>query len=589
MGMTTDGLSYWQAESEGINLLDSTIGDLLDRRAAESSTHEAIVYSCYPEFGDVLNIRWTYQDYRAGANAIAKGLLALGLDKGDHIAIMAGNLPDWPLLFMAAAKAGLVLITINPVLQAAEIEYILKQGDARALFFMANVRTIDHLATMRSLTTPGMHNGEVTSERLPLLRYLCLMGMPPAGLLQQEGWRPTLLREVVASGAATGDEALRARQAHVRPSDPAILMYTSGTTGFPKGALLTHYGLVNNAIVYGKRLEPFAQRAGLDLEELRSNATLPFFHVGGLVANLLIPLYQGTTVFPLLAFDPVKAMQVISSERCHVSGGVPTMIMAILQHPDFDKYDLSSLKVIGTGAAPVPVFLMEQVKARMGADVTIAFGQTEGSCAITTTLPDDPFELKSATVGKPVAHVDVKIIDPATGAAVPAGQRGELCYRGFVAMAGYYKMPEKTADVIDSEGWLHSGDLATMNAQGYINIVGRLKDMVIRGGENLFPFEIEQLLVRHPKIADAQVLGVPDTFFGEELLAVVIPKAGQQLTEEELREYCQGRLSHQKIPRYFQFVEAYPLTGSGKVQKFLLREQAIQALGLAGAANTRMA
>jgi len=589
MGMTTDGLSYWQAETEGINLLEMTIGDLLNRRADELPTQEAIVYSCYPEFGDALNIRWTYQDYRDRANAVAKGLLALGLNKGDHIAIMAANLPDWPLLFMAAAKAGLVLITINPVLQAAEIEYLLKQGDARALFFMATVRTIDHLATIRLLTTPGVRNGEVTSERLPRLSYVSLLGMPPAGLMQQEGWRPTHLREMIAGGAAISDEALAERQAAVSPSDPAILMYTSGTTGFPKGARLSHYGLVNNAIVYAKRLEPFALRAGLDLQEVRSNVTLPYFHVAGIVANLLLPLYQGSTIFPLLAFDPVKAMQVISSERCHTTGGVPTMIMAILQHPDFDRYDLSSLKIVGIGAAPVPVFLMEQVKARMGADVFITFGQTEGSCAVTSTLSDDPFELKAATVGKPLAHIEVKIIDPATGTIVPVGERGELCYRGFVVMAGYYKMPEKTAEVIDTDGWMHSGDLATMNAMGYVNIVGRLKEMVIRGGENLFPREIEEFLIRHPKVADAQVLGVPDPFFGEELLAVVIPKRGEQLTEEELREHCKGQISHQKIPRYFQFVDAYPLTASGKVQKFVLRERAIRDLGLEEVAQTKTA
>ena len=589
MGMTNDGLSYWQAESEGFELLDVTIGGLLDRRADELPTQEAMVYSCYPEFGDALNIRWTYQDYRERANAVAKGLMALGLNKGDHVAAWAINLPEWPLLMMGAAKAGLVLVTINPVLQAAEVEYILKQGDVRALFFMARVRDYDHLATIRSLVTPGTNSGEVTSERLPMLRYVSLLGSPPAGLLGQEGWRPTLLREVIAAGISVSDAALAERQASARPSDPAILMYTSGTTGFPKGALLTHYGLVNNAVVYAKRLEPFAQREGFDVKEMRGNATLPYFHVAGIVSNLLIPLYEGSTICPLLAFDPVKAMQVISRERCHVFGAVPTMILAILQHPDFDRYDLSSLKIVGTGAAPVPVFLMEQVKARMGADVFIAFGQTEGSCAITTTLSDDPFELKAATVGKPLPYIDVKIIDPATGEVVPVGERGELCYRGFLVMQGYYKMPEKTAETIDSEGWVHSGDLVTMDAQGYINIVGRLKDMVIRGGENLFPFEIEQFLIRHPKVADVQVVGVPNKFFGEELLAVVIAKQGEQLTEEELREYCKGQISHQKIPRYFQFVESYPMTASGKVQKFILRENAIKTLGLEEVTRMRTA
>jgi fatty-acyl-CoA synthase len=589
MGMTTGGLSYWQAESEGIDLLDLTIGDLLDRRANELPTQEAIVYSSYPEFGDALTLRWTYQDYRQRANAVAKGLMALGLKKGDHIAVWAANLPEWPLLLLGAAKAGLVLVTINPLLQAAEVEYMLKQGDVRALFFMARVRTYDHLATLRSLMTPAAKNGEVTSERLPLLTVVSLLGMAPASLLEQEGWRPSFLHEVVATGAQLSDAQLDERQASVSPSDPAILMYTSGTTGFPKGALLTHYGLVNNAVVYSKRLEPFAQREGLDLRQIRGNTWFPFFHVAGIVSGLLAPLYEGSTVYPLLAFDPTKALQVISAERLFRSGGVSTTIQALLLHPDWASYDLSSLKVVGSGGAPVPLFLMEQVKDRLGADVYICFGQTEGSCCITMTLADDPFELKAATVGKPLPHLEVKITDPATGQIVPVGQRGELCYRGFLVMAGYYQMPQKTAEVMDADGWLHSGDLATMNAQGYLNIVGRLKEMVIRGGENLFPVEIEEFLIRHPKVANAQVVGVPDAFFGEELLAVVIPRSGEELSEAELRAYCQGQISHQKIPRYFQFVESYPVTGSGKVQKFVLREQAIKALGLEEVANRKTA
>jgi fatty-acyl-CoA synthase len=418
MGMMNNGLAYWQAETEGIDLLDLTMGDLLDQRAEEIPSQEAIVYSCYPEFGDTLNSRWTYKDYRNRANAVAKGLLALGLQKGDHIAILAANLPDWPLLMMAAAKAGLVLVTINPLLRAAEIEYILKQGDVRALFFMAQVRDYDHLATIRAVITPGSKHGEVTSERFPLLRHVSLLGMPPAGLMQQEGWRPTLLREVITAGAQVSDTAVAERQALVSPSDPATLIYTSGTTGFPKGALLTHAGLVNNAVVYTKRLEPFAQREGLALQELRGSSWFPFFHVAGIVTGLLAPLYAGSATYPLLAFDPVKAMQIISSERCLVVGGVSTMIQALLAHPDVAHYDLSSLKVVGSGGAPVPLFLMEQVKTRLGADVCICFGQTEGSCCITMTLADDPFQLKAATVGKALPHIEIKIIDPATGEIV---------------------------------------------------------------------------------------------------------------------------------------------------------------------------
>ena len=482
---------------------------------------------------------------------------------------------------MAAAKAGLVLVTVNPVLRAHEVEYILKQGDVQALFFMARIRDHDCLASVRSMTTPGAHNGEVSSERLPALRYVSLMGAPPADLLAQEDWRPTLFQEMVADGKKINTEALRGRQASVKPRDPVQIQYTSGTTGFPKGAVLHHYGILNNAML-------FAQRWGLRQSDRYCNP-MPLFHTAGCVLAVLGTLYAGSTLHPLLAFEPLKALQIISRERCTFLVGVPTMLLAMVQHPDFDHYDLSTFKQMLTGGAPVPVALMEQVKERMGADVSIVFGQTETSPIITQTLPSDPFERKAATCGMPLPHTEIKVIDPATGKTVPCGQRGEICTRGYLVMAGYYQMPEKTAETIDSEGWLHTGDLATINAQGYVNIVGRLKDMVIRGGENLFPAEIEEFLIRHPKVADVQVLGVPDAFFGEELLAVVIAKAGEQLTEQELREYCQGQISHQKIPRYFQFVEGYPLTASGKVQKFVLRERAIKSLGLEDVAKTRTA
>jgi fatty-acyl-CoA synthase len=298
------------------------------------------------------------------------------------------------------------------------------------------------------------------------------------------------------------------------------------------------------------------------------------------VLAVLASIYAGSTLHPLIAFDPLKTLQVLSTERCTTFGGVPTMLLAILQHPEFSKYDLSSLRTVVSGGSPVPIYVMEQVKERMGADVAIVFGQTESHAAITLTLKDDSFELKSSTVGVPFPHTEVKIINPATGETVACGERGELCCRGFLVMRGYYKMPEKTAETIDSEGWLHTGDLATMNTHGYINIVGRLKEMIIRGGENVFPREVEEFLIRHPKVADVQVLGVPDKFFVEELLAVVLPQEEVELTEEELRAFCKDQISHQKIPRYFQFVKAFPMTASGKVQKFVLRENAIKELGL---------
>src|SRR5205823_546769 len=552
MGMSNDGLSYWQSESDGIPLLEISIGDLLDRRAEEITIQEAIVYSCYHEFGGALDIRLTYREYRERVNGIARGLLALGLNKGDHIAVWAVNLPEWPLLELAAFKAGLVLITINPVLRAHEVEYILKQGDVTALFFMARIRDHDCLATMRSLTTPGTKNGDVTGEILPKLRYMSLLGAPPAGLVEQEGWRPTLFREMVADGAQVSADTLYERQASVKSTDPGQILYTSGTTGFPKGAVQSQHGILNNGAI-------FARRWGMKQGD-RVCTAMPFFHAGGCVLGILAALGAGSTLHPMIAFDPLKALQIISTERCTMFGGVPTMLLAIMQHPDFGKYDLSCLRSVISGGSPVPVYLMEQVKERMGADVAIVFGQTEASAAITLTLQDDTFELKSATVGVPMPHSEVKIIDPATGKPVPYGERGELCCRGYLVMDGYYNMPEKTAETIDNEGWLHSGDLATMNERGYINIVGRLKEMVIRGGENIFPREVEELLIRHPKVADAQVLGVPDAFFGEALLAVILPKEGEEISEQELRDFCKERISHQKIPQYIQFVKSYPMT-----------------------------
>jgi fatty-acyl-CoA synthase len=407
------------------------------------------------------------------------------------------------------------------------------------------------------------------------------MGMPQASLLEQADWRPTLLREVVAAGLQVSDVLLSQRQGAVTALDPAMIMYTSGTTGSPKGAVLIHRGLLNNGWL-------MAQRWRLQQTD-RYCTPMPFFHVGGCVCGMLAVLTAGCTLHPMMAFDTVKFLQINSRERCTFSAGVPTMLVAVLQHPDFEQYDLSSLRQVIIGGAPVPVALMEQVHAHIGADASIVYAQTEASCTMTQTLPDDPFERKAATVGVPLPHTQIKIVDPATGKTVPCGKRGEICARGYLVMAGYYKMPEKTAQAIGPEGWLHTGDLATMDASGHVNIVGRLKDMVIRGGENLFPAEIEAFLLRHPKVADVQVLGVPDPFFGEELLAVVRPAEGEQLSEQELRGYCQGQISHQKIPRYFQFVDSYPLTASGKVQKFVLREQAIRALGLQEVAKTKTA
>jgi fatty-acyl-CoA synthase len=356
---------------------------------------------------------------------------------------------------------------------------------------------------------------------------------------------------------------------------------TSGTTGFPKGVMITHYSLVNQAHVS-------IGRGGLGPEDKLISA-MPLFHVAGCLGMVIYGLYMGCTVIPLIGFDPVKMLQLIQQERANFTFAVPTMLIALLNHPRFAEFDVSSLTSIFTGATPVPVVLMEQLKEKIGADCSIVFGLTETTGAVTQSFHTDSFELKAATVGLPQPHTSIKIINPATGETVKLGESGELLTKGFSNMKGYYNMPEKTAETISEDGWLHTGDLATMRPDGYINIVGRVKDMIIRGGENIYPAEIEAFLMRHPKVSEAQIIGVPDTFMGEEVAAVIKLKPGETASEDELRDYCKANISRHKVPKFFRFVEAYPLTMSGKVQKFILREQLIKELGLETIAELKTA
>jgi fatty-acyl-CoA synthase len=567
--------AIWEAETEGLTLLDLTIGDLLDRQAAAFPEREALVYR-YPEIG--VDLRLTHQQYQAEANRLAKGLMALGITPGEHIAVWATNVPEWALLQMAAAKIGAVLVTINTNYRAAELEYVLRQGDVTTLLMIAEYRDNNFLDAVYEVA-PELHNlnhpadEELRSARLPVLKHVVFIG---------EEAQPGLLpyARMLELGESVSDEALRARQSGVRPQDIAQMQFTSGTTGFPKGVQMTHHGMVNNAWLTFTRM-------GTQTGD-RYVSPMPFFHVAGSVMSLLGPLSQGATLVPLISFDPVKQLELVAAERGTHALGVPTMLIAMFNHPRFAEFDLSSLRQVGSGGSPVPVSLMDQVNAQTGADVWIIYGMTETHCTITFPRINDPFAMKAGTVGVPLAHTAVKIADPLTGEAVGFGERGELCARGLV-MKGYYKMPEKTAETIDAEGWLHSGDLATMDARGYVNIVGRVKDMVIRGGENIFPAEIEAFLMRHPKVAEAQIVGVPDPFMGEELVALLRLKTGVQADEAEIRDYCRANISRQKVPKYIRFVAAYPLTASGKVKKFELREQMIKELGLEEIAKLKMA
>ncbi|HKX30849.1 MAG TPA: AMP-binding protein [Blastocatellia bacterium] len=569
MGIKGD-LADWEAEDFGIELIDLTIGDLLDRKAAEMPEKEALVYN-YPELG--LELRLNYRQYWEIVNRLAKGLIALGVEKGDHIAVWGTNLPEWIFLEMALAKIGGVLVTVNTNYRASELEYLLRQGDVKMLFMIEEFRGNSYLDSAHGIapeleTLADPLNQELQSERLPRLKRVVLIG--------RESKRNLLLySQVLELADRTSDEDLKARQSGLASDDVAQIQYTSGTTGFPKGVMLTHYSLINQARVATARgdLRP----------EDRYVSAMPLFHVAGCLGAVIYSVYLGCTLIPLVSFDPAKHLELFEKERGTFTFAVPTMLIAMLNHPRFGEFDLSSVRSILTGATPVPVPLMKQIKDRVGADCLILFGMTETTGAVTQSFSTDSFELKSETVGLPQPHTSIRLIridGPSTGEPVKLGESGELCSKAFSNMKGYYKMPERTAETIDPEGWLHSGDLAVMRPDGYLNIVGRVKDMIIRGGENIYPAEIETFLMHHPKIAEVQVVGVPDAFMGEEVCALIRLKPGESSDEAELHRYCRDGISRHKVPKFYRFVTAFPLTASGKVKKFELREMLIKEMGL---------
>lgn len=565
--------AFWEAEPEGLALLDDTIGDLLDQQVQQRPHKEALVYN-YPEIG--LNLRLTFAQYQAEVDKVARGMMALGVKKGTHVAVWAPNVPEWILLQLALARIGAVMVTVNTAYQASEVEYVLRQGDVSTLFLVEEFRGNGYLNSiysivpeLRALAHPEREI--LHSEALPCLERVVLIGNTAKPGTLPFAHLSTLAEHISA-------EEFQQRKASVTSQDVAMIMYTSGTTGFPKGAMLTHYSIVNTLHMV---------RRGKDYSSDHYVSPMPLFHIAG--SNFVIfSLLSGCTMIPLIAFDPTKELELLAQEKGTSSFCVPTMLIAMLNHPRFSAYDLSSLHQVYTGGTAIPVALLEQFKEKTGADCKIFFGMTESTGAGTMTLDDDSFELKSSTIGKATPNVSLKIIG-SDGEPVGFGERGELLMRGFLVMKGYYNMPEKTAATIDADGWLHTGDLATMTGQGYVNIVGRVKDMVIRGGENVYPAEVEQFLMRHPKIADAQIIGVPDTIMGEETVAVVRLKAGESLTAEELRDYCRANISRYKVPKYYTFVTAYPMTASGKIKKFELRAQLIHDLSLEEVAKTKTA
>jgi fatty-acyl-CoA synthase len=569
MGIKGD-LAHWEAEDFGIELIDLTLGDLLDQKAAEMPEKEALVYN-YPEFG--LDLRLNYRQYREIVDRLAKGLMALGVEKGDHIAVWATNLPEWIFLEMALAKIGGVLVTVNTNYRSAELEYLLRQGDVKMLFMIEEFRGNSYLDSVyriipeiENLTDPL--NEELQSELLPRLKRVVLINQEPKrGML--------LYSQVLARADEISDDELKSRQSSITPDDVAQMQYTSGTTGFPKGVMITHYSLINQSRVA-------TTRADLHADD-RYVSAMPLFHVAGCLGAVIYSVYLGCTLIPLIAFDPAKHLELFEKERGTFTFAVPTMLIAMLNHPRFSEFDLSSVRLIITGATPVPVPLMKQIKKQIGADCLIVFGMTETTGAVTHSFSTDSFALKSETVGLPQPHTSIKIIHiggAQMGKPVELGESGELCSKAFSNMKGYYNMPDKTAETIDDDGWLHSGDLAVMRPDGYINIVGRVKDMIIRGGENIYPAEIEAFLMNHPKIAEAQVVGVPDAFMGEEVCALIRLKTGESSDEEEICQYCRDGISRHKVPKFYRFVSAFPLTASGKVKKFELRDMLIKEMGL---------
>ena len=546
--------------------IDLTVGALLDDIAARFPENEALVYL---ERG----VRYSYRAFNARCRQVAKGLLRMGVKKGDHLAIWAYNVPEWVVLQFATAKIGAVLVTVNTSYKSAELEYILHQSDASTLFLVQGFKDTDYLATLLTVAPELAKSppGALISAALPLLKNVVFIGCgAPDGMLNFD--------RMVELGEGVSDAELNGAQGLLCVHDVINMQYTSGTTGFPKGVMLTHFNVVNNGFNIGECMR-FTEKDRLCIP-------VPFFHCFGCVLGVMACVTHGSTMVPVEIFDPLKVLQAIEKERCTAVHGVPTMFIAALEHPSFGSFDLTSLRTGIMAGSNCPIEVMRRVIRDMHAsEITIAYGQTESSPVITQTRTDDPLELKVSTVGKVLPSVELKIIDIESGAELAPGKQGELCTRGYLVMKGYYKMPEETLKAIDSDGWLHTGDLAVMDENGYCKITGRIKNMIIRGGENIYPREIEEFLYSHPKIADIQVYGVPDRKYGEQVMAAIVLKGGCVLTQEEVQDFCRGRIANYKIPRYVRFVDAYPMTASGKIQKFKLREMAIRELQLEGAAQ----
>ena len=532
-------------------LLEETIPQNLARTVAAHSGRDALVSV---EQG----LRYTYTEFATEVDRVARGLMAIGVDKGDRVGIWSTNCAEWVLVQYATARIGAILVTINPAYRSSELEFVLEQSGISVLVAVESFLTSDY----RSII-------EEVWDRVPAERVI---------YLHTSDWD-----ELLEAADAVPFEQLDQRSAQLHPDDPINIQYTSGTTGFPKGATLSHRNILNNGLFIGEA----CQYTEVD----RVCIPVPFYHCFGMVlGNLACTTHGSAMVIPAAGFEAAATLRAVAQERCTSLYGVPTMFIAELGDPDLDSYDLSSLRTGIMAGSPCPIEVMRQVVDQMNmSEVTIAYGMTETSPVSTQTSADDPLEKRVTTVGRVHPHVEIRIVDPETGETVPRGTSGEFLTRGYSVMLGYWNDPERTAEAIDADGWMHTGDLAVMDGEDYVNIVGRIKDMIIRGGENVYPREIEEFLYTHPDIVEVQVIGVPDARYGEQVMAWVQLRDGAGTTEEDVKAFCRGSIAHYKVPHYIKFTDTFPMTITGKIQKFKMREQSIEELGLGEAAGLRSA
>ena len=534
--------------------VNKTIGQMVQEAALNYPDNPALIQ---PEF----KLRQNYRDFYASCRETAKGLMALGVQRGDKVSVWATNIPQWVYLQFSLGMIGGILVTVNTNYQSHELQYILEQSDSTTLFLMDSYRDTSFYNTVRDVMpeVDSCKPGHLACAKLPLMKNIVYIGekVSTPGMFK--------FTDMINMGKSIPDQELEERMNSLDDQDVINMQYTSGTTGFPKGVMLTHHNIVNNARMVGDVM------GMTDRDRLLIH--VPLFHCFGCVMSTLNCVYHASAMVLLESFDPAKSLQTIASERCTAVNGVPTMFVAMLHHPDFDNYDLSSLRTGTMAGALCPEETMNQVRTKMHCpEVVIAFGQTECSPVMTMTRRDDPVNLRVTTVGTLLPDVEGKIIDPETGDETPVNVQGEIVTRSACVMRGYYKMPEETSGDIDKEGWLHTGDLGEVDQNGYFKVTGRIKDMIIRGGENIYPRELENFLYGHPKVMNVQVVGIPDKKYGEQVLAAIQLKDGQKATAEEFIEFCKGKIARHKIPKYWEFVDSYPMTASGKIQKFKLIE-----------------